>query len=312
MANNKKTILVTGALGHIGSRLIRELSPDIVGRVVILDNLLTQRIPSLFNLPTSIKYEFHEGDVRTADLEKYLKGVDAVIHLAAIVDAPSSKDRPQETFDVNLGGAKRVADACLAANVPMFFPSTTSVYGSQESLVDETCKELKPQSPYADAKLQAEEYIRSLGPKGLRFVICRFGTIFGNSIGMRFQTAVNKFTWQAVYGTPLTVWKTAWQQKRPYLDLGDAIKAIELILAKDLFGGETYNVLTKNFTVEDIVTTIQKFVPEAAVEYVDSPIMNQLSYEVSDAKFRAHGFLPKGDLDKAIKEKVSQLASHLA
>lgn len=305
---NKKTILVTGALGHIGSKLIREFSPELVEKVVIIDNLSTQRYPSLFNLPTTIRYEFHEDDIRTADFSKYLDGVRAVIHLAAITDAPSSKDRPEETFDVNLKGTQRLTDACLAANVPIFYPSTTSVYGSQENLVDETCEELKPQSPYAESKLQAEEYIRSLKSKGLRFVICRLGTIFGYSIGMRFHTAVNKFTWQAVNGQSLSVWKTAWQQKRPYLDLMDCVRAINFILERDLFDGETYNVLTKNFTVEDIVGAIKEFIPSLKIAYVDSPIMNQLSYDVSDAKFRALGFTPGGNLSRGIKETINYLS----
>ena len=175
--------------------------------------------------------------------------------------------------------------------------------------MDETCKELKPQSPYADSKLQAEECLRGLKSRGLRFVICRFGTIFGFSIGMRFHTAVNKFTWQAVNGVPLTVWKTAWKQKRPYLDLADCVNAINFILENDIFDGETYNVLTSNFTVEDIVITIKKFVPGLSVSYVDSAIMNQLSYEASDAKFRARGFTPIGDLQKGIEETVSRLSS---
>ncbi|MEY4731877.1 MAG: hypothetical protein RL681_823 [Candidatus Parcubacteria bacterium] len=306
-SKNKKTVLVTGALGHIGSRLIREFSPELVERVVIVDNLLTQRYASLFDLPPSIRYEFHEDDIRTADFAKYLKGVHAVIHLAAIVDAPSSVEKPEETMDVNFKGAARVADACLAANVPMLFPSTTSVYGSQAALVDETSTELKPQSPYADSKIQAEDHIRGLKAKGLRSVICRFGTIFGYSIGMRFQTAVNRFTWQAVNGTPLTVWKTAWKQKRPYLDLGDCVKAINFILGRDIFDGETYNILTTNATVEDIVTTIQQFVPAAEVKYVDSAIMNQLSYEVSDTKIRALGFAPTGDLQQGVGETVDKL-----
>ena len=304
---SKKTVLVTGALGHIGSRLIREFSPDLVDRVVIIDNLSSQRYPSLFNLPPSIEYKFYEDDIRTANFSKYLKDVDAVIHLAAVTDAPSSVDRKDETFEVNLRGTQRLADACLAANIPILFPSTTSVYGSQANLVDETCQELKPQSPYADSKLQGEEYLRSLKSKGLRFVVCRFGTIFGYSIGMRFHTAVNKFTWQAVNGLPLTVWKTAWNQKRPYLDLKDCTKAINLIFKNDIFDGETYNILTKNFTVEDIVTTIKKFIPDLQVSYVESAIMNQLSYDVDDKKFKNLGFVPSGNLEKGIQETFDSL-----
>lgn len=304
----KKTILVTGALGHIGSRLIREISPGLVDKIVILDNLSTQRYSSLFNLPTNFKYEFHEDDIRTANFTEYLIDVDAVIHLAAITDAPSSVDKKEETFEVNLEGTKRLADACLIAGVPLLFPSTTSVYGSQEDVVDETSVDLKPQSPYAESKLQTEDYFRSLKDKGLRFVICRFGTIFGYSIGMRFHTAVNKFTWQAVNNIPLTIWKTAWDQKRPYLDIVDCIRAINFILEKDAFTGETYNILTNNFAVKDIVENIQRFIPNLKISYIDSAIMNQLSYDVSDAKFRSLGFHSTGNLEKGIKETIDSLS----
>ena len=78
-------------------------------------------------------------------------------------------------------------------------------------------------------------------------------------------------------------------------------------MKKDLFNGETYNVVTKNFTVEDVVKTIKKFVPKLAVSYVDSPVMNQLSYEVDDSKFRKLGFKPTGNLKKGIGEKTSSL-----
>ncbi len=302
-----KTILVTGGLGHIGSRLIRELDATLVGRVIILDNLLTQRYASLFDLPRHC--EFVQDDIRTADMEKYLKDVHAVIHLAAITDAESSKGREAEVEAVNLDGLKRVADACAKAGVRLLFPSTTSVYGSQAERVDETCTELKPQSPYADSKLAAERYLQTLHATrfAFRFVTCRLGTIFGWSVGMRFHTAVNKFIWQAVNGLPITVWKTAWRQRRPYLDLDDCVHAINVILKHDLFDGEIYNVLTKNFTVQDIVGTIKQFIPKLKVAYVDSPIMNQLSYDVDDSKFRALGFTPKGDLKKGIRQTIEHL-----
>ena len=307
MNSGKKTILITGALGHIGSKLIRDFSPELVEKVIILDNLSTQRYASLFNLPGGIKYEFYEDDIRTVDFSKYLKEASAVIHLAAITDAPSSVDKKEETFEVNLEGTKRLAGACLESGVSLLFPSTTSVYGSQENLVDEACAELKPQSPYAESKLQTEEYLKSLKSKGLKFVICRLGTIFGYSVGMRFHTAVNKFIWQAANNLPLTVWKTALNQRRPYLDLSDCIGAVNFILEKNLWDGEIYNVLTNNFTVEDIINTIKKFIPNLKISYVDSAIMNQLSYDIDDKKFRSVGFVPQGNLEDGIKETINQL-----
>lgn len=305
-----KKILITGALGHIGSRLIRDLPDALAGELVLLDNLESQRYCSLFNLPKKFRYSFFEDDVRTADMDKYLADVDAVIHLAALTNAESSQSRVAEVEAVNLDGLKRVADACVKNKVKLFFPSTTSVYGSQAARVDETCQELQPQSPYATTKLAAERYLSRLGvEQGLKFVVCRLGTIFGASVGMRYHTAVNKFLWQAVTGQPLTVWQTAWRQKRPYLDLGDCVRALSLILEKGLFDGRIYNVLTNNFTVEEIVNQIKSFVPGATVKYVDSPIMNQLSYEVDDSRFRAQGYVPRGSLETGIGESINLLSA---
>ncbi|MBI3573824.1 SDR family oxidoreductase [Candidatus Kaiserbacteria bacterium] len=303
----EKTVLVTGGLGHIGSALIRSFAPDVT-EVRIMDNLLTQRYASLFDLPQTPRFVFYEEDILTADLEKRLTGVDVVIHLAAITDAAGSFGKEEEVEEVNFKGLARVADACEKAGVKLFFPSTTSVYGSQESVVDETCAELKPQSPYGVSKLKAEEYLS--GKRGkLKFVTCRLGTIFGWSMGMRFHTAVNKFIWQAVNGKPVTVWKTAWEQKRPYLDLADCVRAINFVIGKDMFDGELYNVVTKNFAVRDIVEAIQAFVPSLKVSYVDSPIMNQLSYDVASEKIAKRGFVPSGDLKAGIGGTISHLVS---
>jgi nucleoside-diphosphate-sugar epimerase len=142
---------------------------------------------------------------------------------------------------------------------------------------------------------------------GLRFFIGRFGTIYGPSIGMRFHTAVNKFIWQACVGQPLSVWRTALDQKRPYLELGDAVEAIRFVLNRDLFDNEIYNVLTDNVTVRQITDVIRKYVPNLCIELVESQIMNQLSYTVSRSKFESQGFRFKGDLDKAIRDSIHLL-----
>ncbi len=304
-------IVVTGALGHIGSRLIRELPAGLEGmEILMLDNLLTQRYCSLFNLPATARYDFREADLHDADLAALFAGADAVVHLAAITDAASSFEKPEQVEHVNLRGTERVAQACVAAGCALFFPSTTSVYGTQEEVVDEHCSpaELQPQSPYAESKLSAERYLQEMGERaGLRFAICRLGTIFGTSIGMRFHTAINKFCWQAVMGHPLTVWRTAYEQKRPYLDLGDAISAIRFILAGNHFDGQVYNVLTLNAAVRSIVEIIQATMPQTEVKFVDSRIMNQLSYDVANQRFQDLGFKFSGDLAQGIRDTIALL-----
>lgn len=303
-------LLITGALGHIGSRLIHDIRPGEFDEVVLVDDFSVQRYCSLFNLPDGVPFRFVEADVCKADLEPLVAGMDVVIHLAAITNAAGSFDNQAQVERVNLQGTQRVAEACAAAGSRFAFLSTTSVYGTQADVVDESCSidELKPQSPYADSKLKAERMLTALGKSaGLRFVTCRFGTIFGTSAGMRFHTAVNKFCWQAVLGQPLTVWRTALHQRRPYLDLGDAIQAMRFILRTDRFDREVYNVLTLNATVHEIVEAIRDFVPDVRTELVDTRIMNQLSYTVSTDKFARLGFNYAGDLRAGIGATIGLL-----
>ena len=308
-------IVITGALGHIGSRLIRDLPysfPD--SEVVMVDNLMTQRYCSLFNLPKVGNYRFIEGDITQMDLHPLLEGAHVAVHLAAITDAAGSFDRSEMVEFNNFNATRRLAEACSELGVRLITLSSTSVYGTQADLVDEDCteEELKPQSPYATTKLKEERLVQQLvREKNLKAAICRFGTIFGDSPGMRFHTAVNKFCWQAAMGLPVTVWNTAYDQKRPYLDLSDASRAIAHIIMKDLFSGKIYNVLTLNATVRDIIDTIRSFVPTLEVSFVDNMIMNQLSYVVSDAKFRETGYLPIGALSETLLRELKIISPSL-
>ena len=304
-------IVITGALGHIGSQLIREMpfllfNPEII----MFDNFLTQRYCSLFDLPEDGRYKFYEADILKDALEKYITGADALIHLAAITDAASSFENPEKVEEVNYIGTKKVAKQCAKLGVPLIFLSTTSVYGSQSELVDESCpeEELKPQSPYAESKLKAEKLLHKMGIEDtLKYVILRFGTIFGKSIGMRFHTAVNKFIWQASLRVPITVWKTAYEQKRPYLDLHDAVRALCHVIDNKIFPNDVFNVVTINSTVKEIVEQIKTFVPDLQVNFVESRIMNQLSYNVASDKFTATGFSYSGSLGIAVEESVRLL-----
>ena len=306
-------IIVTGAIGHIGSYIVRDLGVQFPkAEIVMIDNMMTQRYASLFNLPPLGNYHFIEDDVNSIDLKTVFSGANVVIHLAAITDAAGSFDRAEELENNNYQSTVKVANACIETGASLIALSSTSVYGTQNDVVDEDCseEELLPQSPYATTKLKEEKLIAKLcKEKGLKAIHCRFGTIFGASAGMRFHTAVNKFCWQAVMGRPISVWRTAYDQKRPYLDLLDASRAIELIIKNNIFDGRVYNVLTNNSTVREVVDVIREFVPDIEVGFVDSKIMNQLSYEVLDNRFKSQGFISAGSLRRGIGETVSLLSN---
>ena len=106
-------------------------------------------------------------------------------------------------------------------------------------------------------------------------------------------------------GHPITVWKTALDQKRPYLDLTDAAEAIYSIIENDIFDGEIYNVLTSNYTVREVVNEIRPHRPSLTVELVENRIMNQLSYEVLNNKFTSVAKEPAGSLSRGIADTMS-------
>lgn len=302
-------IVITGALGHIGSRLIHALQPGEFDEVVLLDDLSTQRYCSLFSLPTAVPFRFVAGDVLTADLAALLDGGPTVIHLAAVTTASGPGDDARMTA-VNVEGTARVAAACARAGGPLFMPSTTSVYGATTGTVDEDCPagDLRPQSAYAAGKLRAEQVLQQVSAAaGLRYSVGRFGTIYDTSVGMRFDTAINKFCWQASLGQPLSVWRTAMEQARPYLDLDDAVRAIRFVLARDLFDRRVYNVVSQNATVREVVELIREVVPDVQVESVESPIMNRLSYLVSGERLAKQGFECRGDLREGIRRTLALL-----
>lgn len=301
-------LVITGALGHIGSRLIHSLRPLDFDEVVLFDNLATQRYCSLFDLPATVPYRFVEGDICADDLDALFEGVDVVVHLAAMTNAAASFEVQEHVERVNFEGTERVATACATNGCKLIFLSTTSVYGTQAETVDEECpiEDLRPQSPYATSKLHAEQLLQRLGSSSqLQFFIGRFGTIYDTSKGMRFHTAINKFCWQATLGQPLTVWRTAENQYRPYLDLGDAVHAIKFVIDRNLFDNRIYNVLTENATVRQIVDLIRNVVPDVKVEYVDSQIMNQLSYSVLAERFSSQGFEFRGNIRQGIERTLT-------
>ncbi len=304
-------IVITGACGHIGSKLIRDLPEAFPGaNVVMIDNMTVQRYPSLFNLPETANYRFVEGDVMEYDLVSLFDGANVVIHLAAITNAAGSFDLRGKVERENYECTKRVAEACLIVGAPLIHLSSTSVYGTQKDEVNENCseEELKPQSPYAETKIREEKLLKGLYDEaGLKNVVFRFGTIFGVSRGIRFHTAVNKFCWQAVMRQPLTVWSSAYEQKRPYLDLEDGVKAIIFAIKNEIFDGEIYNVLTHNHTVREVVEVIRHVIPDLTINFVDHEIMNQLSYNVSCDKFKKLGFSLQGDIRKGINDTIRLL-----
>ena len=108
-------------------------------------------------------------------------------------------------------------------------------------------------------------------------------------------------------GQPLTVWRTALHQKRPYLSLSDAVQALNFIARNGFYDNRVYNVVTENLTPADLVRMIEAHVGRLEIQYTDAQIMNMLSYEVSNRRFSERGFSFSGSIEKDIAETISLL-----
>jgi len=303
-------ICVSGALGHIGSGLIRNLTVPGLDRVYLVDNFLTQRYVSLFELPRGIDFIFREVDILSEEMKGIIEDSDVLVHLAAVTNAEKSFEKNEEVEEINKKGLEQVAGLCADSGCSLMFPSSTSVYGTQREVMDEDCPEedLEPQSPYAESKIFGERLLKKISSeKSLKYAVLRLGTIFGYSIGMRFHTAVNKFIWQASVGQPVTIWKTALNQKRPYCGLRDCVNAINFFVGDDHFDNQVYNIVTANFTVQDVIDVIKNHIPGVHISFVDSPIMNQLSYEVSSRKSQELGLTYSESIEDSVRETLLKL-----
>ena len=107
-------IVITGALGHIGSYLLRSLPLHFENlNIIAVDSLLTQRYFSLFNLPNNAKYKFIEADITKLDLLGSFENIDYVIHLAAITDATSSFEKKELVEYNNYNSTNAVLQYCI-------------------------------------------------------------------------------------------------------------------------------------------------------------------------------------------------------
>lgn len=306
--------LVTGGLGYIGSRLIRELPdhPAFTQETIrILDNFRQPRFNALWDLPTYAEYEFVQGDIRDSEARlKALADVDTVFHLAAITNAPETFDIPEQTWEVNHEAAVELYKDAQDVGVDEFVNAVTcSVYGrTEEEITEEFACE--PESPYGEAKLAAEQEMFDLYDGRMGLTGLRLGTVYGWTTGMRFDTVVDKFALLAATGQPLTVYQGAEDQKRPYLHVQDAVRSM-LFAADELGDGEAYNVVGQNGRLQDVVDAIQRHFPDVTIGYTEAEQLNQLSYIVSDQKIRNQGFETAYTLDQGVAELADKFRAFL-
>ncbi len=300
--DGKKTVLVTGGAGYLGSVLVRKLLNQNY-KVVVLDALYfgDNSIKDLYKNPD---FRLIKGDIENiGDLSKALAGADSVIHLAGIVGDPACSVDPVFTIQTNFFATQAIVKLCKYYKIKRFvFASTCSVYGAGgKNILNEKSK-TNPVSLYARSKLEAEEIL--LSEKDLEIVILRMATLHGWSYRPRFDLVANLFAGKAATNEKIIV--QGGNQRRPLLHLNDAANAfIKAIKApKQKVKGEIFNVgFTKeNYTIIDIAELVKKLKPDAEIE-IDKSIIDKRDYFVDFTKFeKLLNAGPENNLESSIKE----------
>lgn len=239
-------VLVTGGLGYLGSVVTSKLVEEGYDTRV-LDSALYGN-----HLDKSLNYELIQGDIMDVNIQsKALKGVENVIHLAAIVGEPAGNIDKELTIKVNYFATRRLAELCAKKNVKMIFSSTCSVYGVKPDGLLTESSEVYPLSIYAISKLVAEEVIEKMNHNSTIF---RLGTLFGYSPRMRFDLVTNLFIAQAISGKGITVFGGS--QYRPFVHVEDVADVFIRALNSEIKG--IFNLGGKNYEIIDVANTLKK------------------------------------------------------
>jgi nucleoside-diphosphate-sugar epimerase len=280
-------ILITGGCGYVGGYLtdvLLEAGHD----VTVYDNLL-------FEDRFLKDVNFINGDIRDKEkLGAMINDYDVVIWLAAMVGDGACQVNPKLTEELNFDSVKWLVDNYKGK---ILFPSTCSVYGVNNDLIDETAPP-NPLSAYASTKLAAEQYIVNNHDD---YLIFRLGTLYGlgdRHSRLRLDLVANILTKRAVEGETLSVF--GGQQWRPLLHVKDVGLAFLYGLENNIQG--LFNLSEKNFNISNIANIISDTIPGVKVELKDMNFEDLRNYRVNNNKILDTGWKPKYQLEDGIKE----------
>jgi len=250
--------LVTGGAGFIGSNIAEELV-NMDEEVVVIDSLLTGYEKNIRSFINDI--EFIEGDIRDAStVAKAMRGVDFVLHQAALASVPRSIDNPILVNEINVHGTLNVLEEARKAGVRGFvYAASSSAYGNIE--VSPKREDLRPEplSPYAVSKLAGEHYCSAYhAVYGLPTVSLRYFNVFGprQDPTSQYAAVVPIFITSLLEGRRPVIYGDG-EQSRDFTYVKNVVRANILAAGADGAGGIMMNVACGDkYTVNELYRVI--------------------------------------------------------
>jgi nucleoside-diphosphate-sugar epimerase len=283
-------VLVTGHKGYIGTVMVPMLlaaGHEVVG----LDSDLYQN--STFSAGLEPIFELNK-DVR--DIEaRDLRGLDAIIHLAALSNDPLGNLDPQLTYEINYLASVRLAKLAKQVGVERFlFASSCSIYGAagQEKVNEQAS--FNPVTPYGHSKVLVEQDIAALADDDFSPTFMRNATAYGVSPRHRFDLVLNNLVaWAMTTGRVLI--KSDGTPWRPIVHIEDISQAciVALNASREVIHNQAFNVgsTEENYQIRDIAEIVRQTVPGCEVEYAPGGEPDKRSYQVDFSKITR--FLPE-------------------
>ena len=263
-------VLVTGGAGYVGTKLVKQLvTSELVEEVIVYDNLSRGNYNLFIGEPIiqGEKISFIQGDILDRrSLQKVLKGVDFVFHLAAKVTTPFANTDPHYFEQINHWGTAEVVYSIEESDVrQLIHVSSTSVYGSTDELVNESSP-LNPRTFYGSSKMRAEEHVMRLVDKG-RATIIRSGNVYGYSKSMRFDAVINKYAFEANFHNRITI-QGSGEQHRAFIHVNDLVHDLAKLIEHDNDHG-IYNLVSKNLSISEIADVYKTLRPDLEFLFID-------------------------------------------
>jgi UDP-N-acetylglucosamine 4-epimerase len=244
---NEHSFVVTGGAGFIGSHLVDYLVSHNAKRIVVLDDLSTGNIDNLKPFESYKGFEFIQGSIcDKAICDRAFKGIDYILHEAALCSVPRSVANPIATHDVNVSGFLNVLVSARDAGVKrLVYASSSSVYGDSKALPKKETDQPSPLSPYAVSKYSNELYASTFARNyGMSVAGLRYFNIFGprqNPFG-QYAAAIPLFVTALMQNKPPVIYGDG-TQTRDFTFIENVVQAnIKALLTSSDVKGQVFNV----------------------------------------------------------------------
>ena len=315
----KKKILVTGGAGFIGSNLTEALL-KLNNEVICLDNFATGKKENITQFLTNPNYTLIEGDIRKlSDCQLAVKGVDYVLHQAALGSVPRSIKDPITSNEVNVSGFLNMLSASRDSGVKRFiYAASSSTYGDSEALPKVEDKIGKPLSPYAITKYVNELYADVFSKTyGLETIGLRYFNVFGRKQDPNgaYAAVIPKFVSQFMAGeSPVINGNGEFSRDFTYIDNVIQANLLSITTKNKKAINTVYNIaFGERNTLKDLVELLKKQLTEFDSKIKDIQVIygsNRVgdiphSLASVDKAKNLLAYNPQFSLEKGLKEAVN-------